>query len=424
MMIVLKMRILIIAIMSSLCIVLNAQESNQQVMLGIDNLIEMNFLPLQGKKISLLTNTSGRTGDLTLTAEVFSRNQECTLVSILTPEHGFYATAPAGQDVGNESLFDVPVYSLYGKYRRPTKSMLESCDIVVVDIQDIGIRSYTYISTLYNVMDACAEYGKQLFILDRPNPLGGMLIDGSIADTNLLSFVGIIPIPYIHGLTIGEFALYVNGEELLPRRNGKVVKTDVQVLKMKHWKRSMKWEETGLNFVPTSPNIPNVDAIRGAAITGPIGEIGSAGIGIGTTFPFQYCASPEIDPDNFHAYVKDNLLLYGVRSGIGVYRIPTGKYPNKDCKGIMLFTDGMPDDKPFSAGIELLLALRRFFPEQFNPQYVKDEPKSMFRKIISNDALVDALLQNQSDDEVRSALLKGRAEYEEKREKYLLYPIY
>ena len=418
------MRLLFVTCLMFLCITLNAQESNLQVMLGIDNLIEMNFLPLQGKKISLLTNTSGRTGDLTLTAEVFSGNQECELVSILTPEHGFYATAPAGQDVGNETLYDVPVYSLYGKYRRPTKSMLESCDIVVVDIQDIGIRSYTYISTLYNVMDACAEYGKQLFILDRPNPLGGMLIDGSIADTNLLSFVGIVPIPYIHGLTIGEFALYVNGEELLPKRNGKVVKADVQILKMKHWKRSMKWEDTGLSFVPTSPNIPNVAAIRGAAITGPIGEIGSSGIGIGTTFPFQYCASPDIDPPVFLSYVKDNLQLYGVRSGIGVYRIPTGKYPNIDCKGIMLFTDGMPDDKPFSAGIELLLALRHFYPEQFTPQFVKDEPKSMFRKIMSNDALVNALLQNESDDEVRSALLKGRLEYEEKREKYLLYSLY
>ncbi len=424
MMIFHEMRLLFVTCLMFLCITLNAQESNHQVMLGIDNLIEMNFLPLQGKKISLLTNTSGRTGDLTLTAEVFSRNQECTLVSILTPEHGFYATAPAGQDVGNETLYDVPVYSLYGKYRRPTKSMLESCDIVVVDIQDIGIRSYTYISTVYNVMDACAEYGKQLFILDRPNPLGGMLIDGSIADTNLLSFVGIVPIPYIHGLTIGEFALYVNGEELLPKKNGKAVKADVQILKMKHWKRSMKWEDTGLSFVPTSPNIPNVAAIRGAAITGPIGEIGSSGIGIGTTFPFQYCASPDIDPPVFLSYVKDNLQLYGVRSGIGVYRIPTGKYPNKDCKGIMLFTEGMPDDKPFTAGIELLLALRHFFPEQFTPQFVKDEPKSMFRKIMSNDALVNALLQNESDDEVRSALLKGRSEFEEKREKYLLYSLY
>ena len=424
MMIFHEMRLLFVTSLMFLCITLNAQESNHQVMLGIDNLIEMNFLPLQGKKISLLTNTSGRTGDLTLTAEVFSRNQECTLVSILTPEHGFYATAPAGQDVGNETLYDVPVYSLYGKYRRPTKSMLESCDIVVVDIQDIGIRSYTYISTLYNVMDACAEYGKQLFILDRPNPLGGMLIDGSIADTNLLSFVGIVPIPYIHGLTIGEFALYVNGEELLPKKNGRAVKADVQILKMKHWKRSMKWEDTGLSFVPTSPNIPNIAAIRGAAITGPIGEIGSSGIGIGTTFPFQYCASPDIDPPVFLSYVKDNLLLYGVRSGVGVYRIPTGKYPNKDCKGIMLFTDGMPDDKPFSAGIELLLALRHFYPEQFTPQFVKDEPKSMFRKIMSNDALVNALLQNESDDEVRSALLKGRLEYEENREKYLLYSLY
>jgi len=401
----------------------NAQESND-IRLGIDILIEMNFSPLAGKKIALLTNTSGRTRDLELTADIFSKTEECTLTAILTPEHGFYATAPAGQEVGHDTLFSVPIYSLYGKYRRPTKSMLESCDIVVVDIQDIGIRSYTYISTLYNVMDACSEYGKPLLILDRPNPLGGMIVDGSIADVDMLSFVGIVPIPYLHGMTIGEFALFVNGEGLLPKRNGKNVKADLQILKMKHWKRSLIWEQTGLKFVPTSPNIPTVNAIRGAAMTGPIGEIGSAGIGIGTSFPFQYCASPDIQPDEFQAYVKENLQLLGIQHGIGVYRITTGKYPNKDCKGLMLFCDGTPNDKPYSAGIELLLALRHFFPQQFTPDYVKDEPKSMFRKIIANNDLVNALLSGRSDDDVREYINKGKAEFETRREKYLLYPSY
>lgn len=400
-----------------------SQESST-VLLGIDNLIEMDFAPLAGKRIALLTNTSGRTGNLELTASLFARTEQCTLVSILTPEHGFYATAPAGQEVGNDSLYSVPTYSLYGKYRRPVKSMLESCDIVVVDIQDIGIRSYTYISTVYNLMDACAEFGKPILILDRPNPLGGLIVDGSVADTNMLSFVGITPIPYLHGLTIGEYALYVNGEGLLPKRNGKSIKAELQVLKMKHWKRSMSWEQTGLKFVPTSPNIPTVNAIRGAAMTGPIGEIGSAGIGIGTSFPFQYCASPELDPEAFHEYVKENLLMLGIQSGIGVYRIATGKYPNKDCKGIMLFSDGNPNDKPYSAGIELLLGLRHFFPEQFTKEYVKDEPKSMFRKIIANNELVNALISGGSDDEVRALLNRGKDEFERKREKYLLYPIY
>lgn len=412
--------IVILILMQGMAI---SQESNT-VLLGIDNLIEMSFAPLAGKRIALLTNTSGRTGNLELTASMFAQSEECSLVCILTPEHGFYATALAGQEVGNDSLYSVPTYSLYGKYRRPVKSMLESCDIVVVDIQDIGIRSYTYISTLYNLMDACAEFGKPILILDRPNPLGGLIVDGSVADQDMLSFVGIIPIPYLHGLTIGEFALYVNGEGLLPKRNGKTVKAELQVLKMKHWKRSMSWEQTGLKFVPTSPNIPTVNAIRGCAITGPIGEIGSAAIGIGTSFPFQYCASPDIYPEAFHDYVKENLLMLGIQSGIGVYRISTGKYPNKDCKGIMVFSDGNPNDKPYSAGIELLLALRHFFPEQFTKEYVKDEPKSMFRKIIANNELVNALLLGGSDDEVRASLNKGKEEFESKREKYFLYPIY
>ena len=404
---------------------IKAQLTNEPVRLGIDNLIEMNFSPLSGKKVALLTNTSGRTYDLKTTASVFAESNECTIVSILAPEHGYFATIPAGLEVANDSLYGVPVYSLYGKFRRPTKSMLEACDIVVVDIQDIGIRSYTYISTLYNVMDACAEYGKDILVLDRPNPLGGMIVDGAIADQTLLSFVGIVPIPYIHGLTIGEFALLVNGEGMLPKDNkGIPRKPNLQILKMKNWKRSMVWEETGLHFVPTSPNIPSVHAVRGAAITGPIGELGSAGIGIGTTFPFQYLASPDINADTLLQLCNENLMQLGVHAGIGRYKIATGKYPNRECYGLILFMNGAPEDKPYSAGVELLLGLRTLLPQQFTPEYVKDEPKSMFRKIMSNDALVDALLKGKTDDEVRNELTKGRKEFMDIRKQYLLYSEY
>lgn len=417
-------------ILFALCLFLmkqsvQAQLVQETVQLGIDNLIDMNFEPLKGKKVSILTNTSGRSSQLIPTAQLIAESDQCTLVSILSPEHGYYATIPAGQDVNNDSLWNVPVYSLYGKYRRPSKQMLSDADIIVVDIQDIGIRSYTFISSLYNVMDACAEYGKEVLILDRPNPIGGLIVDGPIADSTLLSFVCIAPIPYIHGLTIGEFALLINKEQMLPKdKTGKARICELSVLKMKYWTRSMTWYDTGLHFCPTSPNIPNPQSIFGAAITGPIGEIGSAGIGVGTTLPFQYIAAPFINSQQLLQEIADNISPLGVQAGIARYRIATGKYPNQDCNGIIVHTLCKPDARPFSAGIEILLGLRRMFPEHFTAEYVKDEPKSMFRKIMSNQTIVDLLLQGGSDDMIRAQLMKGVDEFIQMRKKYLLYSEY
>lgn len=392
------------------------------VTLGIDNLIESQFEILQGKRVSLLTNSAGRTRNLESTAEVFSRQKVCSLVSILMPEHGFYSTVPAGQYVDNDTIVGVPAYSLYGKNRRPSWSMLKNADIVVVDIQDIGIRSYTYISTLINVMDVCAEIGKPMLILDRPNPLGGLLVDGNVADTSMLSFVSIIPIPYVHGLTIGELAQMANEQGWLPKdKNGIPRKVNLQVMPMKGWSRSMIWEQTGLHWLPTSPNIPTVESIRGAATTGFTGELSIVSIGIGTALPFQYFGIPELTNYEVISLLTALKESGGIDGVITKFRSTVGKYSQKDCNGIFITYNQHQNYKPYSSGINLLLMLRRLHPELFIPTKISESQQSMFRKVTASKLLLNALLNFGTDDQVREAATFGLEGFLQLREKFLLY---
>lgn len=392
------------------------------VKLGIDNLIESQFEILKGKRVALLTNSAGRTSNLEATAEVFARQKTCTLTSILMPEHGYYSTVPAGESVSNDTLWGVPAYSLYGRNRRPTWAMLKNADIIVVDIQDIGIRSYTYISTLINVMDACAEIGKPILILDRPNPLGGLMIDGNVADTALLSFVSIIPVPYLHGLTIAELAQMANESGWLPKdKNGIRRKVNLQVIQMSGWERSMTWEQTGLHWVPTSPNIPTVQAIRGAATTGVIGELSIVSIGIGTTLPFQYIGLPSFR--NFESIallvaLKDTGGIDGV---ITKFRATSGKYSQEDCNGIFITFTQNQLYKPYTAGINLMLMLRKLRPELFTSQSITEAQHKMFTKVTASKSLVEALLNNGGDEQVREAASVAISDFSSQREKFLLY---
>lgn len=412
-----KIHILVVVFFSTVTLL-----SATSVHLGIDNLIDSQFELIKGKRVALLTNSSGRTGSLEATAEVFSRQKAFTLTAILMPEHGYYSTVPAGQTVESDSLFGVPAYSLYGKNRRPTWAMLKNADIIVVDIQDIGIRSYTYISTLINVMDACAELNKPVLILDRPNPFGGLIVDGNVADTSLLSFVSIIPIPYIHGLTIAELAQMANESGWLPKdKNGIPRKVTLQIIPMTGWKRSMEWEQTGLIWLPTSPNIPTVQAVRGAATTGVIGELAIVSIGIGTSLPFQYFGLPSLKNSESIALLTALKDTGGIEGVITKFRATSGKYSQEDCNGLFISFVQNGNYKPYSAGINLLLMLRKLHPELFTSQSIGSTQLSMFRKVTASPSLSKELLNFGTDDQVRAASQVGITDFLEKREKFLLY---
>ena len=265
--------------------------SAQKVKTGIEVLKANNFKQLEGTRVGLVTNPTGVDNFLKSDVDILHEAANVKLVALFGPEHGVRGNVHAGDHVGNaaDPTTGVPVYSLYGKSRIPSKEMLQGIDVLVYDIQDIGCRSFTYISTLGNIMKAAAENGIKVMVLDRPNPLGGEKVEGNLAEDDCLSFVSAFKIPYVYGLTPGEVALLLNGENMLG------AKCDLEVVKMKGWKRKMTYDQTGLQWVLPSPHIPHASSAPYYSVSGIVGELDSISIGVGYTMPFQMFGAPWID---------------------------------------------------------------------------------------------------------------------------------
>jgi uncharacterized protein YbbC (DUF1343 family) len=259
------------------------------VMLGIDVLESEGFAAIRGKRIGLLTHAAGvnRRGESTI--DVLRHAPGVKLVALFAPEHGLYGTEEAGKLLpdGVDPRTGLPVYSLHGKIRKPTKAMLKGIDALVIDLQDIGVRSYTYVSAMRYALEGCFENNVEAIVLDRPNPLGGLIVNGPSMDADLLSYVGAFRIPYVHGLTIGELArLAVAAPGLLAVPEAVRLKGRLVVVPMRGWRRSMRWSDTGLKFVGTSPFIQDFPACVGYAMSGLGCEIGGFTHGSGGLHPF------------------------------------------------------------------------------------------------------------------------------------------
>lgn len=262
----------------------------ERIYLGIDVLEQSGFKAIKNKQIGLLTHPAGVNRNGVSSIDVLRRAPNAQLVALFGPEHGIYGNEKANQPIDSQidRRTGLPVYSLYGKYRKPIAGMLKGLDALVIDLQDIGVRSYTYVSCMRYAMEACFENGVEVIILDRPNPLGGLKVDGPLLDKEWRSYVGAFNVPYVHGLTIGELAQlakYTSGTMNVSdeaRQNGKLT-----VIKMRGWRRDMLWSQTGLRWVPTSPYIPNLSAVLGYAMTGLGAQIGGFTHGIGTPYPFR-----------------------------------------------------------------------------------------------------------------------------------------
>lgn len=262
-----------------------------RIHLGIDVLAADGFAPLRGQRVGLLTNPAGVNRDGTSTIEVLRRAREVNLVALFGPEHGIYGNEKANVPIDDriDPKTGLPVFSLYGKYRRPTEAMLSLIDVMVVDLQDVGVRSYTYVSCMRYVIEECFKAGKTVVVLDRPNPLGGRKVDGPPLDPEWESYVSAYPVPYVHGLTIGELATMAKnkpGVLKIPdevRTAGRLV-----VVPMRGWSRDMRWPATGLNWIPTSPAIPDLSAVLGYPLTGLGTQLGDFTHGYGTMYPFRF----------------------------------------------------------------------------------------------------------------------------------------
>ena len=238
-----------------LCLLFGSVVQAQKIRIktGIEVLKDQNFKCLEGKRVGLITNPTGVDNQMKSTIDILHEAPNVNLVALFGPEHGVRGDVHAGDHVTDikDATTGLPVYSLYGKTRKATPEMLKDIDVLVYDIQDVGCRSFTYISTMGLAMEAAAENGKEFIVLDRPNPVGGLKIEGNLVEDDCISFVSQFKIPYLYGLTCGELALMLNGEKMM------AAQCNLHVVKMKGWKRKMDYVQTGLQWVPSSPHIPH-----------------------------------------------------------------------------------------------------------------------------------------------------------------------
>ena len=269
---------------------------------GIEVLESRGFPGLAGKRVGLVTNPSGVDRRLRSTIDILFEAPEVNLVALYGPEHGVRGDVYAGGTVsdGRDPKTGLPVYSIYGKYRKPSPEMLKGIDVMVYDIQDVGSRSYTFISTLGLVMRACAEQGIEVMVLDRPNPLGGKKVEGCYVEPGFHSFVSEFRIPYVYGLTVGELAILINEEGLNRGEKGdeRPLWCRLTVIPMEGWTRDMTYRDTRLPWILPSPNIPSMESAVGYPSAGIAGEFqGYLNIGVGYTIPFETFAAEWIDAD-------------------------------------------------------------------------------------------------------------------------------
>lgn len=291
-------------------LIATAMGASAQVKPGIEVLRDMDFEPLKGKRVGLITNPTGVDSRLRSTIDILFEAPGVELVALYGPEHGVRGDYPAGELIDNKKdpYTGVPMFSLYGRTRKPTPEMLEGVDILVYDIQDIASRSYTYISTLGLAMEASAEAGIGFMVLDRPNPLSGLKFEGPLVEDAFISFVSQFPIPYVHGFTVGELALFLNGEGLL--EGGQ--KCRLSVIEMEGWSRDMLFEDTGLHWVPSSPHIPFYHSAYYYPVSGILGELYCMNIGVGYTLPFQLFGADWLDDADALAANLNALDIPGV----------------------------------------------------------------------------------------------------------------
>ncbi len=363
---------------------LSGSISSQAVETGLENLVRSNFDLLKGKRIGLATNPTGVDRWLRSTVDILFNAPDVNLVALYGPEHGVRGEFTAGEHVASEKdpATGLTVWSLYGKTRKPTPEMLSDVDIIVYDIQDIGSRSYTYISTLGLLMEAAAENGKKVVVLDRPNPLGGIRMEGALTRPGFFSFVSQFAIPYLHGLTVGELALLLNGEGMLA--DG--IKCDLEVVKMTGWTRGMLFEETGLPWVPSSPHVPHKDSPLFYPATGIAGELYAVSIGVGYTIPFQTFAAEWINADSLAASLNA-LGLPGVIFRPTHYKPYYSTLQGKLVHGVQIhLTD--PSAAPLSLlQFYIMQEAHRLWPDKNLFEICNPSRHSMFDKVCGTDEI-------------------------------------
>lgn len=366
----------------------NAGEARTKVRPGIEVLESRGFEGLKGKRVGLVTNPSGVDRNLRSTIDILHDAKDVELVALFGPEHGVRGDAYAGDKVSDDvdPVTGVKVFSIYGKYREPSQEMLDGIDVMVYDIQDVGTRSYTFISSLGLVMRACAKKGIEVMVLDRPNPLGGLKVEGCCVEPGYYSFVSEFEIPYIYGLTVGELAIMINEEGLNRGEKGyePALKCKLSVIPMDGWRRKMSYIETGLPWVLPSPNIPYPQSAVNYPSSGITGEFNNyLNIGIGYTLPFETFAAEWIDAEALKKEL-DSYHLPGIAFRIIHYKPIAGSSKGKLLHGVQFYyTDYEAADITLTQ-FYVMQAVNRLYPEH-NPFEMSKDRIGMFDKVCGTD---------------------------------------
>ncbi len=388
------------------------------VELGVDVFFQEGLISeLKGQRVGLITNQTGVDSRRRSTIDLFlEQAPSIKLVALFSPEHGLTGQAYAFEEVSDKKgPLGIPIFSLHGKTRRPTEQMFVGIDVLVYDIQDIGCRAYTYTTTLFYVMEEAAKKGIPVIVLDRPNPINGVTVDGPMLQTKWRSYIGYANVPYCHGMTIGELARFFNDQYQIGCK--------LKVIAMKGWQRSMRFADTGLTWIPTSPYIPESDTPQFFATTGILGELSLVDIGIGYTLPFKVVGAPWIKARQFADKLNEQKLP-GVTFIPFHYRPFYGAHKGKDCQGVMIAVTDSKTYRPVSSQYMILGILKNLYPKQVGAKLsaLEASKKELFCKANGNDEMLSMLLTEQY---VAWKLIlfqkEEREEFLKKRRKYLLY---
>lgn len=386
---------------------------------GVEVLRDNGFKQLDGKRVGLITNPTGVDNNLKSTIDILHDAPNVELVALFAPEHGVRGDVHAGDEFENtvDPATGVQVYSIYGKTKKPTPEMLKGIDALVYDIQDIGCRSFTFVSTLGMALEACAENDIELVVLDRPNPLGGNRVEGNLVEDGFYSFVSQFPIPYLYGMTPGETARYLNGEGLVA--GGK--KAKLTVVPMEGWTRDMTFDKTGMPWILPSPHIPQPVTSYYYPATGILGELYFVSIGVGYTLPFQLICADWIDADKFSANMNV-LNLPGVKCR-PIHIKPfysTGKGEN--LQGIQFYIDDIPESSITLLQFYAMQVLAEMYPDKRIFDVATDKSRfNMFDKVCGTDQIRLRFSKNYKVSDIIDYWNKDVEPFKAKSSKYYLY---
>ncbi|WP_053218464.1 exo-beta-N-acetylmuramidase NamZ family protein [Virgibacillus senegalensis] len=381
--------------------------------LGVEQLLNEQKDLIEGQKVGLITNPTGVDQDLNSIVDLLHNDPDVELTALYGPEHGVRGSAQAGEYV--EYYIDeqtgLPVYSLYGQTRKPTPEMLEDIDVLLFDIQDVGTRFYTYIYTMAYAMEAAAENDLPFIVLDRPNPISGEKVEGPVLDPEYASFVGNYPIPLRHGMTVGELAKFFNEEY--------DIGADLTVVEMNGWDRDEYYDETPLEFVLPSPNMPTLDTALvypGAALI----EGTNVSEGRGTTKPFQLIGAPFINSTELAAALND-LELPGVTFRAASFTPSFSKHSGELSNGVEIHVTDRDSFMPVETGLYLVKTIHDLYPDDFAFRAENSSGISFFDNLIGNGWIREAIENGQSVDEMKAEWQDELDAFKEVREQYLIY---